>query len=167
MNSSRALFGPPPGSSSHAVSSCWDCSLIAWGLDDLAGFFADPVRVAIAMIVLVLASVQAWMAYVTPPEPKEFIVLNLVPHRLKWHSTLFEIILILAAFGDRARYLNLERKPTCTVDRGGDIFGGGDNFPSGPVSSWASHLRREDVSAVDSPVLLYKGPFDGTLPYPA
>ena len=45
--------------------------LIGWGLADLAGFFSNPVRVAIAMIVLVLALAQAWMVYVTPPQPNE------------------------------------------------------------------------------------------------
>ena len=74
--------------------------LIAWGLADLAGFFSNPVRVAIAMIVLVLALAQAWMVYVTPKQPNEANA-EARSTRLKWHSTLFEIILILAAFGDR------------------------------------------------------------------
>ena len=131
--------------------------LIAWGLDDLAGFFANPVRVAIAMIVLVLASVQAWMAYVTPPEPKE-IVSEPRSTRLKWHSTLFEIILILAAFGDR-RDISTWNENQLVRWIGVGIYLVGAIISIWAGLTWANHLRREDVSADDSPVLLYKGPF--------
>ena len=131
--------------------------LIGWGLADFAGFFSNPVRVAIAMIVLVLALAQAWMVYVTPQQPNEAEA-EVRSTRLKWHSTLFEIILILAAFGDRRDILTWnENQLLRWVGLGIYLLGAILSIWAG--LTWVNHLRREGESAVDNPVLLHEGPF--------
>ena len=131
--------------------------LIAWGLADLAGFFSNPVRVAIAMIVLALALAQAWMVYVSPKQPNEAKA-EVRSTRLKWHSTLFELILILAAFGDRRDILTWnENQLLRWVGLGIYLLGAILTIWAG--FTWVNHLRREGVSADDNPVLLCEGPF--------
>lgn len=133
--------------------------LIAWGLDDLAGFFSNPVRVAIAMIVLVLASAQAWMVYAAPQQPKEAKAeARSTRLRLKWHGTLFEIIIILAAYGDRRDILTWnENQLLRWVGLGIYLLGAILSIWAG--LTWVNHLRREGASAVDNAVLLREGPY--------
>lgn len=131
--------------------------LIGWGLADFTGFFSNPVRVAIAMFVLVLALAQAWMVYVTPQQPNEANAEARFT-RLKWHATLFELILILAAFGDRRDILTWnENQPLRWVGLGIYLLGAILSIWAG--LAWVNHLRREGASAVNNPVLLREGPF--------
>lgn len=131
--------------------------LIGWGLADLAGFFSNPVRVAIAMIVLVLALAQAWMIYVSPQQPNEAKA-EVRSTRVKWHSTLFELILILAAFGDRRDILTWdENQPLRWVGLGIYLMGAILSIWAG--LTWINHLWSEGESAVDNPVLLCEGLF--------
>ena len=128
--------------------------LIGWGLADFAGFFSNPVRVAIAIIVLVLALAQAWMIYVSPQQPNEAKA-EVRSTRVKWHSTLFEIILILAAFGDRRDILTWDENQLIRwLGLGIYLLGAILSIWAG--LTWINHLRREGESAVDNPVLLAK-----------
>ena len=45
--------------------------LLAWGLDDLAGFFSNSVRTSYVIVVAAQALLHAWMIYIAPPRPHQ------------------------------------------------------------------------------------------------
>jgi hypothetical protein len=42
--------------------------LLAWGLDDLSGFFSNPIRGSFAVLATTQALILAYMVYISPPE---------------------------------------------------------------------------------------------------
>lgn len=41
--------------------------LLAWGMNEISGYVANPVRMSFAVVVIVQASVNSWLVYQTPP----------------------------------------------------------------------------------------------------
>ncbi len=81
--------------------------LLAWGLADTAGFFAEPARAGYAAVCIGQALVLAWLLYVTPPQPPTERHHDLP----EWHGHVYEVILILAAYGDRREVLTWAENP--------------------------------------------------------
>ena len=128
--------------------------LLAWGVVDLAGFFSNPVRISFTVIVTVQALILAWMTYITPPQPKHEHRFDLA----RWHAFMFEIIFVLAAFGDRRNILTWsENPPLRWVGLG--IYLIGAILSISITLTWVNHLRREAEYPYDNPVLLSVGAF--------
>lgn len=128
--------------------------LLAWGLADLAGFFANPARAAFAAAVVVQASIYAWLRYQMPPMPDR------EPHLdwARWHAVLFETIFILAAFGDRRGIMTWpDVQPLRWLGLGIYVLGACLAIWSG--ATWTRHQRRQGSGAVAEPVLLVDGPY--------
>jgi protein-S-isoprenylcysteine O-methyltransferase Ste14 len=128
---------------------------------DLAGFFANPARLALAAIMILQALIHAWLVYLTPPQPPQ-------DHRFdlpRLHVMLFEAIFILGAFGDRRNILTWdENLPLRWLGVGiyliGAVLSVWANF------TWVNHLRRDPPRPDDNPVLLDKGLFH-SIRYPS
>ncbi len=128
--------------------------LLAWGLDDSAGFFAEPARAGYAAACIGQALALARLVYVTPPQP---------PHDHHdelpdWHGHMYEVILILAAYGDRRAILTWAGNPALRW------AGLGIALIGVVLSIWANHtwsnpLRRAAGDAWADPVMLAEGPF--------
>jgi protein-S-isoprenylcysteine O-methyltransferase Ste14 len=130
-------------------------ALLAWGVDDLAGFFANPVRAGIAVIVLISSLLLGWMIYRLPVDPKH-------GHDLEhWHYSLSELVFILSAFGDRRNVLAWAENPTLRWV-GVGIYLSAIVYSVWANLTWVSHLQRDTGQAADNPVLLAEGPFQWT-----
>ena len=128
--------------------------LLAWGIDNLEGFFSNPARTGFVIIVALQAIFHAWVTYITPPEPHH-------EHRFdmaRWHVHIFEIIFILSAFGDRRNILVWNENPALRW-LGLGIYLIGAMLSVWANLAWANHLRDKGNLAYDDPVLLYEGPF--------
>jgi protein-S-isoprenylcysteine O-methyltransferase Ste14 len=128
--------------------------LLGWGLDDVTGFFADPVRASFVVVATVLALINAWLIYGKPLPPQ--------PHdRFEPYHSFFDIvemIFFLAAFGARRDILTWNAGPLVGwVGLGIYLAGSGLSIWSNFI--WVSHLRREGERACGSPALLCEGPF--------
>jgi protein-S-isoprenylcysteine O-methyltransferase Ste14 len=127
-------------------------ALLAWGVDDLVGFFSNPVRTGIAALALIQALLTGWMIYQMPERPHQ------AHDPEHWHYSLSELIFILSAFGDRRNVLIWTENPALRW------VGLGLYLLAAVYSAWANltwlnHLRREAERACDHPVLLTEGPF--------
>lgn len=128
--------------------------LLAWGLDDYAGFFSEPARASYAAVCITQALALAWLVYITPPQPP--------PERHddlpEWHAHMYEVILILAAYGDRRAILTWAENPAVRwVGVGITLIGVVLSIWAN--LTWANHLRRVAGDALADPVLLTEGPF--------
>lgn len=128
--------------------------LLAWGLNDLAGFFANPARAAYAAVVVVQAVIYGWLRWRVPPH------VDRQPHLdwARWHAMMFEAILILGAYGDRR---NIATWADIQALRwiGLAIYVVGICIAVWATSTWVNHLRREGANAYGDPVLLVVGPY--------
>jgi protein-S-isoprenylcysteine O-methyltransferase Ste14 len=128
--------------------------LLAWGADDLPGFFSNPARTGFLIIVAVQAMLHAWLTYITPPEPHHEHRFDLA----RWHMYMFETIFIFSAFGDRRNVLAWnENQPLRWLGLG--IYVIGAMLAVWVSLTWVNHLRDKGEYAYDDPVLLYDGPF--------
>jgi hypothetical protein len=71
--------------------------LIAWGVDDLTGFFFNQIRMTFAFIVVLQAFIGAWLVFITPPQPKHEQPVDLA----HWQIDMYHVVFILAAYSDR------------------------------------------------------------------
>lgn len=129
-------------------------SFFAWGLDDLSGFFANPVRAVFSFVVLAQSLINARFAYITPSEPKHEHHFDLA----HWHSFMFQTIFFLAAFGDRRNVLAWSENILLRC-AGLGIYLIGLALSIWANWTWVKHLHREGARAFDNPVLLFEGPF--------
>ena len=128
--------------------------LLAWGLDDLAGFFSNAARTSYVIVVAVQALLHAWMIYIAPPRPNQEHHFDIA----RWHAYMFETIFVLAAFGDRRNTLTWSENPSLRW-LGLGIYLIGAILSAWANLTWVNHLRNEGERAVDDPVLLFDGPF--------
>lgn len=128
--------------------------LLAWGWDDLAGFFSNPIRLSYAIIVGVQTIVNSWMVYITPKHTEQGQYYD-VP---RWHLYVFEAILVLAAFDDRRNMLTWnENTPLRWL--GLVIYLSGWCLALWTNATWINHLRRQGEFACENPVLMFEGPY--------
>jgi protein-S-isoprenylcysteine O-methyltransferase Ste14 len=128
--------------------------LLAWGFDDLAGFFSNPVRSSYVIIVVGQAILQAWLTYISPPERHREHRFDLA----RWHLYMFETIFVLSAFGDRRDILAWNENPTLRW-LGLGIYLVGAILSVWVNLAWTNHLRDKGEQANDDPVLLHDGPY--------
>lgn len=126
--------------------------LLAWGVDELPGFFSSPPRSACIVFALVQAVILGWLVYLEPPRLKH----KPNPLLSRWHANMFEIIFLLAAYGDRRGVLTwAENIPLRWLGAG--IYLAGILLLIWAAVTWVSHLRRAGSQACDDPVLLEEG----------
>jgi hypothetical protein len=127
------------------------------------GFLSNPARAAFAGVVIVVAVVHGWLAYRAPPRPAQA---EAEPRstRLQWHGTLFEILLILVAYGDRRDLVTWDDIPLLRWI-GLAIYGLGAILAIWAGVTWVRHLRREGAAAVGNSILLCEGPFRRIIPF--
>ena len=128
--------------------------LLAWGLDDLAGFFANPVRAGFVILGGLLALALATLVYLTPsrPEPES-------PARpAHLHADLFELIFILSAYGDRRAVLVWEENLALRW-AGLAIFALGVTVSIWANAVWVASLSKDPTQAHADSARLKGGPY--------
>ena len=128
--------------------------LIAWGLDDLGGFFSNPARIGFILIALSHALILTCLNSITPHQPQsEQDLRSPLGH---FHADLFEFIYILVAFNDRRSLLAM---PDHLLLRSAGLlfFLSGALVSLSASASWTTHLRKETGSPVEHPILLTSG----------
>jgi protein-S-isoprenylcysteine O-methyltransferase Ste14 len=128
--------------------------LLAWGVDDLPGFFSNQARMAFAIIVMLQALIGAWMVYITPPQPKHEHPIDLT----HWQIDMYHVIFILAAYGDRRNILAWVENPPVRW-AGLCIYLAGVALSVWTNLTWINHLRRETGRIQADPALLFDGPY--------
>jgi protein-S-isoprenylcysteine O-methyltransferase Ste14 len=129
--------------------------LLAWGIEDLAGFFSNPIRTGIAALAIIQAILMAWMVYQMPDRPHQ------AHDPEHWHYSLSELVFILSAFGDRRSVLTWAENPTLRwVGLGLYLLAA--LYSVWANLTWLNHLRHKAEHACDNPVLLTEGPFKWT-----
>jgi protein-S-isoprenylcysteine O-methyltransferase Ste14 len=141
----------------HTLVYLLGLALLAWGFDDLAGFFSTPVRVGVAIIAVTQALIHIWILLRMSPQPER----EWPAGQEHWHYGLAELIAILAAFGDRRNILTwVENPPLRWAGLGilllGAVYAIWTNL------TWVNHQCREAEQACDNPVLLSEGPYRWT-----
>jgi len=131
---------------------------LGWGVNDLAGFLSNPVRISFALIAVTQALIHVWVALRLPSRPLEREPSEDLEH---WHYSLTELIAILAAFGDRRNILTWAENPSLRW-AGIGIFILGSIYAIWVNLTWVNHLRQTDEHTYDDPVLLSAGPFQWT-----
>jgi protein-S-isoprenylcysteine O-methyltransferase Ste14 len=132
-------------------------ALLAWGVDDFAGFLVHPVRIGLIVVALTHALFHGRIARYLPIRPNR----EQQHDPEHWHYSLAELISILAAFGDRRNILTWAENPSLRwVGLG--IFLLGSIYATWANLTWINHLLHEAERAYDSSVLLSKGPFRWT-----
>lgn len=128
--------------------------LLAWGMDDIAGFFSEPARAGYAAVCIALALTLAWLVAMTPPQP--------TPERqgdlLDWQTHMWEVILILAAYGDRRTILAWAENPLVRWVGVGIVLIG-VILSIWTNLTWSRHLRSAAGSAWTDPAMLSEGPY--------
>jgi protein-S-isoprenylcysteine O-methyltransferase Ste14 len=129
-------------------------ALLAWGVEDLTGYFSNLVRAIFVAVVVLQSLFGAWIVYRTPPHPGQ-------EHRFDlahWQSYVFETIFVLASFGDRRNILAWdENMPLRWLGMG--LYLIGFALSCWANITWVNHLRRERERAMAIPVLIFEGPF--------
>ena len=128
--------------------------LLAWGVDDLPGFFSNPVRMTFAIIVMLQALIGAWLVYIMPPQPKNEPPIDLA----HWQIDMYHFIFILAAYGDRRTILAWAENPSVRW-AGLGIYLVGVVLSVWATLTWVNHLRRETGGVQADPVFLFDGPY--------
>jgi protein-S-isoprenylcysteine O-methyltransferase Ste14 len=129
-------------------------ALLGWGIDDLKGFIANPVRATFLVIVLLQALLQNWMLLGAPPQPEQEHQIDLE----HWQYSMVELIFILAAFGDRRNILTWGDNPAMRwVGLG--IYLLGSSLATWASLTWLNHLRRAGWQEYENSALLTEGPF--------
>ena len=128
--------------------------LLGWGLDDVAGFFASPVRVCFVVAAIGQGLLTAWLLYRTPPEPRQD------EGYWPYHSffDIVEMIFFLVAFSTRRDIMTWDAA-WAVGWLGLGIYLIGSGLSLWANFTWVSHLRRAGDHACDNPVLLREGPF--------
>lgn len=155
MRSDKILqhrFWPAAGQFLSRASFLLGLPLLAWGVDDLAGFFSNPVRSTFAAAVILQALVHAWLGYITPLQPGRDRRFDMV----HWQLFMFQGIFILAAYSDRRSIFTFSGSPLWRW-AGLAIFMVGVVLSVWTHLTWVSHLRRLAEYAVENPVLLFEG----------
>lgn len=129
-------------------------SLLAWGLDDLAGFFANPARLSLVLLVTVYALIVAGLDYLTPPQPER----GERHDPSHWHAHISEGIYILVAYGDRRDILTWTDNPALRW-AGLAVFLVGIAISLWANITWDRYLRRAPEHASEDSVLISEGPF--------
>lgn len=128
--------------------------LIAWGLDDLGGFLANPARLGFILIVATQAFILAWLGYTEPPEPGSTQDWrSILGH---FHADLFEFINIMIAFNDRRSMLTMPEN-FLLRSVGVAVFLVGTLLSLSASFTWVNHLKKESIAEMDHPVLLNTG----------
>lgn len=128
--------------------------LLAWGTDDLPGFFSNQARLSIATIVIIQALISAWLVYITPPQPKREHPVDMT----HWQIDMFHFIFILAAFGDKRNILTwTENLPLRWVGLGVYLIGA--TLSVWANLTWVNHLHRQAERAYVHPALIFDGPY--------
>ena len=128
--------------------------LLAWGVDDLPGFFSNQVRMTFAVIVMVQALIGAWLVYIIPTQPNHEQPIDLA----HWQIDMYHFIFILAAYGDRRAILVWAENPSVRW-AGLGIYLAGAVLSVWATLTWVNHLRRETGRVQADPVLLFDGPY--------
>ena len=128
--------------------------LLGWGLDDLSGFFASPVRTGFVIVATAQALINAWLIYGTrlPPQQND----RFEPYHS--HFDIIEMIFFLAAFSAR-RDIMTWKADLLLGWLGLGIYMIGSGLSLWTNATWVNHLRREGERACGSPALLRAGPF--------
>lgn len=129
-------------------------ALLAWGLDDLAGFLSNPVRAMFATLVVFQTLFHGWLLLRMPPQPEHEHQFDLE----HWHYSVAELTFILAAFGDRRDILTWAENPAIRW-LGLGIYLIGSALSTWANLTWVNYLRRETGSALDDAVLIAEGPY--------
>ena len=141
----------------HTLVYLLGLALLAWGFDNLAGFFSNPVRAGLAIIAVTQVLIHIGVILRMPPQPEREWPADLE----HWHYGLAELIAILAAFGDRRNVLTwAENPPLRWVGLGVLLLGA--VYAIWTNLTWVNHERRATDRACDNPVLLCEGPYRWT-----
>lgn len=128
--------------------------LLAWGVDDLPGFFSNQVRMTFAIIVMLQALIGAWLVYILPPQPKHEHPIDLA----HWQIDMYHVIFLVAAFGDRRNILAWAENPPVRW-AGLGVYLAGAVLSVWANRTWVNHLRRETGRVQVDPALLLEGPY--------
>ena len=128
--------------------------LLAWGWDDLAGYFSNTVRANYAIVVCIQTIVNSWMVYITPKHTEQKQNYGVA----RWHVYVFEAILVLSAFDDRRNMLTWsDNMPLRWM--GLVIYLSGWGLALWTNATWINHLRQQGEFACENPVLMFEGPY--------
>jgi protein-S-isoprenylcysteine O-methyltransferase Ste14 len=128
--------------------------LLGWGLDDVAGFFASPVRVSFVVVATAQALINAWLIYGTRLPPQQ-------DDRFEPYHSFFdivELIFFLVAFSTRRNIMTWDAGWALGLV-GLGIYLIGSSLSIWSNSTWVNHLRRGGERACSDPALLREGPF--------
>jgi len=128
--------------------------LLAWGMDDFRGFFANQTRMTFAIIVLLQALVGAWLVYRTPPQPRHEHPIDLT----HWQIDMYHFIFILAAYGDRRVILAWAENPVARWI-GLGIYLAGVGLAVWTNLTWVNTLCKKIGIKEVEPALLFDGPY--------
>jgi protein-S-isoprenylcysteine O-methyltransferase Ste14 len=128
--------------------------LLAWGMGDLSGFFANQIRTAYAIIIMLQALVGACLVYIMPPQPKHVESIDLT----HWQIDMYHVVFLLAAYGDRRSVWVWEENPPLRW------LGLGIYLIGAMLSVWVSltlisRLRNTSGHTYVDPALLFDGPY--------
>jgi protein-S-isoprenylcysteine O-methyltransferase Ste14 len=128
--------------------------LLGWGLDDVTGFFASPVRTGFVVVATAQALINAWLIYGTrlPPQQDD----QFEPYHSQFD--IIEMIFFLVAFSARRDILTWNADLLLSW-LGLGIYAIGSGVSLWTNATWVSHLRREGERASNGPALLRTGPF--------
>ena len=128
--------------------------LLAWGVDDAAGFLSNPARRAYAVVAVAQVLILATIVYLTPPLPEREYPID----QAHWQMDLFEYGFILAIFGDRRNILAWPEIPALRW-LGLGIYLLGAILAIWSNVTWMRNQRRGAGNALEHPVLLSDGPY--------
>lgn len=128
--------------------------LLAWGLDNLPGFFSNQVRISFAVVVIIQALISAWMVYFAPPQPKHEHPVDMT----HWQIDMFHFIFIIAAFDDKRNIFTWTENPPLRW-LGLGIYLIGAALSIWASLTWINHLRGEGERAYAHPALIFDGPY--------
>jgi protein-S-isoprenylcysteine O-methyltransferase Ste14 len=128
--------------------------VLAWGVNDLPGFFSNQVRMTFGIIVMLQALVGAWFVIIMPPQPKHEHPVDLT----HWQIDMYHFIFLLAAYGDRRNVLVWMENPSVRW-AGLGIYLTGAALSIWADLTWINQLRMETVHTQTDSALLFNGPY--------